>query len=94
LVADRYDLVCAFDVFEHVADLEKLLRDELLPSIRNEGLLAEWSPFVRNLSNPMHYEHRTLDATLSATGFHLEAEYPEVRLWRRMGGGNASGSDA
>jgi hypothetical protein len=94
LPRDRYDLVCAFDVFEHVAKLEELLRDELLPSIRSRGILAESSPFTRNLSNPMHHEHRTLDATLRAIGFRLEADYPELRLWRKVDGADASGSDA
>jgi 2-polyprenyl-3-methyl-5-hydroxy-6-metoxy-1,4-benzoquinol methylase len=83
LPVDRYDLVCAFDVFEHVAELEALLRDELVPAVRNGGVLAELSPFVRNLSNPMHHEHRILDGTLSAFGFQLEAAYPEVRVWRK-----------
>jgi SAM-dependent methyltransferase len=92
LDADAYDLVCALDVFEHVLDLETLLHGELLPTIRAGGVLAESSPFVRNLSNPMHHEHKTLDQTLSTVGFRLEAEYPEVRVWRKLG--DVSGSDA
>jgi hypothetical protein len=90
LQTGAYELVCALDVFEHLGKLETLLREELLPAIRVGGLLAESSPFVRNLSNPMHHEHRGFEATLATLGLDLEAEYPEVRVWRRLSGADAS----
>jgi hypothetical protein len=83
LEPDVYMVVCAMDVLEHVEDLESLLTDRLLPTIRHGGALVESSPFIRNTSNPMHHEHRTLDTTLAATGFVLEAQYPDARVWRR-----------
>jgi hypothetical protein len=78
-----YRLVTAVDVLEHVPDLEQFLRERLLPAIGSGGLLAEASAFVRNISNPMHHEHRTLDDTLAAGGLELEGDYPEGRVWRK-----------
>jgi SAM-dependent methyltransferase len=94
LPANTYDLVCALDVFEHVGALETLLRDQLLPAIRDGGVLAEWSPFVRNLSNPMHHEHRGLEELMTTAGFVLEAESSEARVWRNGERADGSESDA
>jgi SAM-dependent methyltransferase len=80
--ANTYDLVSAVDVLEHVEDLEHVLVNRLLPSIRSGGALAESSPFVRNLSNPMHYEHSGLATLLEQHDFTCEADEPECRLWR------------
>jgi 2-polyprenyl-3-methyl-5-hydroxy-6-metoxy-1,4-benzoquinol methylase len=77
-----YDLVCAFDVLEHVAELTETLRI-LVTAIRPGGRLAESSPFVRNVSNPMHHEtepeflHLMEEYAFSPV---LEAE--SFRLWR------------
>lgn len=78
-----YRLVTAVDVLEHIPDLDQFLREQLIPAIGSGGLLAEASPFIRNISNPMHHEHRTLDNTLAAGGLELEGQYPEVRVWRK-----------
>jgi SAM-dependent methyltransferase len=83
LESNTYDLVCALDVFEHLGDLDTVLA-ELLPSIRLRGGLLESSPYVRNLSNPMHHEHQTLDSTLIVAGLELEVALPSGRLWRRV----------
>jgi hypothetical protein len=83
LRSDAYDLVCALDVLEHVADLEFLLSEELLPAIRIGGSLVESSPFVRSLSNPMHHEHEGLESILEVARFALVVDQPECRIWRR-----------
>lgn len=83
LERDAYDLVCAIDVLEHVEQLDELLDERLLPGIRDGGWLVESSPFARSLSNPMHHEHRGLEATLRSSGFELEAETDAGRVWRR-----------
>jgi hypothetical protein len=83
LAADAYDLVCAMDVFEHIEQMDTLLTGQLLPAIRQGGVLIESSPFVRTLSNPMHHEHRGLDPLLQSEGFVLRDETDEGRLWKR-----------
>ncbi len=83
IAAETYDLVVAIDVLEHVADLERLLTESLLPAIRDGGRLLESSPFVQNVSNPMHHEHKDFESTLENASFLLEHSSPEGRLWRR-----------
>jgi SAM-dependent methyltransferase len=84
LPSSAYDLVCAMDVLEHVEDLEGLLRNSLLASIRQGGALAEASPFVRTLSNPMHHEHESFETIMESAGFRLEVEEPTCRVWRKI----------
>ncbi|HEY7792574.1 MAG TPA: class I SAM-dependent methyltransferase [Gaiellaceae bacterium] len=84
LPREAYDAVCALDVLEHLEHLDESLRGNLLPSIRPGGLLIESSPFVRNVSNPMHHEHGQLDELLADAGFVLEADDPMCRVWRRL----------
>ena len=85
LPAGEYDLVCALDVLEHVEDLEGLLSASLLPAVRAGGALAESSPFVRTLSNPMRHEHQDFDALMQRAGFRLDADDPACRVWRNAG---------
>jgi SAM-dependent methyltransferase len=81
---DAYGLVCAFDVLEHLPDLASVLERDLLPALTKHGILAECSPFVRNLSNPMHHEDEAeFDAFLHERGFRVLQQGPELRLWVR-----------
>ena len=83
LQRDAYDLVCAVDVLEHIEHLRRLLSETLLPAIRQRGALAESSPFLRNLSNPMHHEHNNMEDTVAESGLTLEEDTLECRVWRR-----------
>jgi 2-polyprenyl-3-methyl-5-hydroxy-6-metoxy-1,4-benzoquinol methylase len=84
-----FDAVVALDVFEHVDDLPRLLRSDLLPALTPAGTLIEASPFVRNLSNPMHHtDAAALDATLAAEGFAIVARHGLLRAWRRQDQGD------
>lgn len=82
LPTNTYDLIAAMDVLEHVGDLDALLTERLLPALRSVGRLAESSPFVRNLSNPMHHEHTGLETLLQRRGLHVEADDVVARIWR------------
>jgi SAM-dependent methyltransferase len=77
-----YDLVCAFDVLEHIESLGETLTT-MLRALRPGGLLAESSPFVRNVSNPMHHE---TDAdflrVLTRNRFSPVHKSESFRLWR------------
>lgn len=88
---ERYDLICAFDVLEHLPELRRALADTLLPALAPFGLLAESSPFVKNFSNPMHHEDTEgLDAALTAAGLRLVEDRADFRLWRREVGRTSS----
>jgi 2-polyprenyl-3-methyl-5-hydroxy-6-metoxy-1,4-benzoquinol methylase len=84
LTHERYDVLYAFDVFEHLPELEATLRDKLLPSLKPAAQIVESSPFIRNFANPMHFEDATqLDSTLVLAGFREESRTAKYRLWRR-----------
>jgi 2-polyprenyl-3-methyl-5-hydroxy-6-metoxy-1,4-benzoquinol methylase len=79
-----FDAVVALDVFEHLADLPQRLKSDLLPALKPTGVLVEASPFVRNLSNPMHHTDAAgLDTTLTDAAFAIVAEDDLLRAWRR-----------
>jgi methylase of polypeptide subunit release factors len=78
-----YDMVCAFDVLEHLAGLGNVLESQIFPALAPGGVLVESSPFVRTLWNPMHHEDAIgFDASLRRLGFRLEADEREYRIWR------------
>ncbi len=80
----HYDLLCAFDVLEHLPNLDEELAGRLLPSLKADAVIAELSPFVTNLSNPMHFEDAyDLRRMLAEAGFQLESSSEDRRIWRR-----------
>jgi 2-polyprenyl-3-methyl-5-hydroxy-6-metoxy-1,4-benzoquinol methylase len=84
LAREAYELVCAFDVLEHIGSLAATLEGSLLPALKPKGILAECSPFVRTLSNPMHHENEAdLIRVMRAHGFSAVREDELFRLWRR-----------
>jgi hypothetical protein len=81
--SDAYDLVCAMDVLEHLDTLEETLAS-LLPAIRPSGTLAENSPFVRNIQNPMHHEGEAAFLHLMRReGFVCAHQNGSLRMWTR-----------
>jgi 2-polyprenyl-3-methyl-5-hydroxy-6-metoxy-1,4-benzoquinol methylase len=89
LVPDAYDLVCAFDVFEHLPQVPPTL-DRLVASMRPHGLLVESSPFSASLSNPMHHDDPGFDRLLQARGLELVRTRPDHRVWELRGSGEAA----
>jgi len=81
--AGAFDAVSAFDVFEHLPDGRAILADRLLPALGDGGLLFEDSPFVQNLSNPMHHADWGLAEQLRAAGLTVRASHANLRVWAR-----------
>jgi SAM-dependent methyltransferase len=89
LPASRYAAICALDVFEHLPDLRDVLTNQLLPALRDKGVLAESSPFSRGgLENPMHHEDRGgFEALLQENGLRLLSSRSHYRIWQRSAQG-------
>jgi SAM-dependent methyltransferase len=78
-----YDMVCAFDVLEHLERLRDVLETQIVPALSAWGVLVESSPFAPTLSNPMHHEDEIgFDARLQRLGFGLEVDESDFRIWR------------
>lgn len=78
------DSITAFDVLEHLPDGRATLDERLLPALRPGGVLVENSPFVVNVSNPMHHDDWGLDEHLRGRGLALERVADDgTRVWRR-----------
>jgi SAM-dependent methyltransferase len=82
LPAAEYDAVCAFDVFEHLPDLEAAV-DRLVPALADHGLLLDTPSFGAGLANPMHHEDPGLDSLLADRGLVLERTLPAFRVWAK-----------
>jgi hypothetical protein len=78
-----YHAVFAIDVLEHLPDLRTTLEDFVFPRVASAGVLVEASPFVRNVSNPMHHAHHNFEALMSENGFAVVARRGDLRAWSR-----------
>lgn len=82
LPAERYDAVCAFDVFEHLPDLASAV-DRLVTSLVHGGLLIDTPSFSVGTLNPMHHEDPGLDSLLADHGLVLDRTLPTFRVWAK-----------
>jgi SAM-dependent methyltransferase len=82
LPAMAYDAVCAFDVFEHLPDVEAAV-DRLVPALAENALLVDTPSFGAGLANPMHHEDPGLDSLLAGRGLVLERTLPAFRVWAK-----------
>jgi hypothetical protein len=80
---DRYDLIIALDVLEHIPDLQLSLSSRLVPSLHAGGFLAESSPFSKTIANPMHHVHVGFEQWLTDLGMVFDSETPYCRFWKR-----------
>lgn len=101
--AEPFDLICAFDVLEHVDDDIGAMR-ELRAALRSDGHLLVTVPASKNLwsrwdelsGHRRRYEKTELVDRLATAGFRVEyatafmsATYPLMRLSRLWDGGSA-----
>lgn len=86
LPRDRYDLVCALDVLEHLPDLQATLTSDVLPALKPGGALVEQSPFGASSWNPMHHPDPGLDRLLREAGLEPAPAPGGLRCWRAGGG--------
>jgi SAM-dependent methyltransferase len=82
LTPGRYDLVCAFDVFEHLPDLAKVV-EALAPSIAEGGVLIDTPSFGAGRWNPMHHEDPGLASLLAGQELLLDRTLPAFRVWAK-----------
>jgi 2-polyprenyl-3-methyl-5-hydroxy-6-metoxy-1,4-benzoquinol methylase len=79
-----FDAIVAVDVLEHLDDLQSTLDDQLLPALKPTGVIVENSPFVVNVSNPMHHEDFGFEAHMAAAGYAVVGLGDDgTRTWRR-----------
>jgi SAM-dependent methyltransferase len=83
LQPDRYDLICAIDVVEHLPDPVAVLEESLLPSLATGGLLVEQSPFGVSRWNPMHHADPGIEQVMTDAGLHLVESSDGLRVWLR-----------
>ena len=80
------DAVVAIDVLEHLGNPEQMLSEIILPSLNASGLLIEDSPFVINVSNPMHHADFGFAEFMGSQGFRVVMEGEGMlRAWARSG---------
>jgi len=85
------DAVVAVDVLEHLSSPQQTLEDIILPSLNASGILIEDSPFVTNVSNPMHHGDFGFAEFMAGQGFRVVAEGEGVlRAWSRSGAAASS----
>lgn len=88
LPRDHYDVVFALDVFEHVADAPRLIREQLGPAIKTGGYLIDVTEFGQTPKDPMHltkeYESPLLKS-LNEAGLQVSLQHRDYRVWRKMG---------
>jgi len=81
LPARHYDAICAFDVFEPLPDLPKVV-EELASALADVGILIDTPSFSVGLANPMHHEDPGL-ASLGDQGLALDRTLPAFRVWKK-----------
>lgn len=79
-----FSVVIAVDVLEHLDNCRDVLSANLLPSLTDDGVLIENSPFVVNVSNPMHHENFGFEAHMQGAGFDISDRGRDgTRIWGR-----------
>jgi SAM-dependent methyltransferase len=85
LPTDTYDAVLAFDVFEHLPNLEQTI-EQIARSLVDGGLLVDTPSFSRGTPNPMHHEDPGLESFLASHRVVLDQTLPSFRVWKKRAG--------
>ncbi len=81
---ERFDLVLALDVLEHIEQYDKVL-DELCRAVKPGGLIWETSAFLKDASNPTHHiaDEHDYRRLMCQSGFERIFGCAAGRLWRK-----------
>lgn len=82
----RYDAIFSIDVLEHISDGSEVVRDKIIPSLKNGGYFVEVSFFQTTDAHPMHlpqgYEKLFLDV-MSKEKMKLISKMDYIRIWQK-----------
>lgn len=83
---NHYDAILALDVFEHIKNADEILMNKLAPSLKNEGIIIDFTCYGKTINDPMHlenvYEKKLMEAFDRAKLkiIHNDNDY---RVWKK-----------
>lgn len=83
---NHYDAILALDVFEHVANADEILKEELVPALKIGGILIDCSVFTVSFKDPMHYGKKYETKLMHAfeiSNMELIVEKEDYRIWKK-----------
>lgn len=56
LEKDYYDVIFALDVFEHIPNAHELVKNQLAPALKKNGILVDFTCYGKSIKDPMHLD--------------------------------------
>jgi len=83
---NHYDAILALDIFEHIPNANEILKDQLAPALKKNGILIDFSLFKKSDKDPMHYGEQGEKDLLQAfteTNMELISDTKDCRIWQK-----------